>query len=157
MPAKPPVLLNTSTQMLLDLGAAIRARRKQLGVSVVQAAAAAGMSRITWHRVEKGEASVTIGAYANAAQAVGLQLQVAAPVTTKQASMAGVIPALIKVDAYPQLRALAWQLPADHMLTAREAWAIYDRNQRHLDLPAMNAAERELLTALQQGMGHHDK
>jgi transcriptional regulator with XRE-family HTH domain len=141
--------------MLIAVGAAIRAQRKHLGVSMVQAAAAAGMARVTWHRVEKGEASVTIGAYANAAQAVGLQLQVAPPVTVSQASVAGSIPALIRVGTYPQLRALAWQLPADHMLTAREAWGIYDRNRRHLDLPAMDIAERGLLAALQQGMGSH--
>ena len=38
------------------------------------AAEAAGMSRITWYRIEKGEPAVTMGAWMNAVTVVGLAL-----------------------------------------------------------------------------------
>ena len=63
MPAKaPPVPLHVTNQ-LEALGRRIRAQRKQQKVTATDAAEAAGMSRMTLHRVEQGEPSVTMGAY----------------------------------------------------------------------------------------------
>ena len=61
---------------LLALGEQLRAQRKRLGVSATTAAEAAGMSRVTLHRIERGEPSVTMGAWLNAAAALGLELGV---------------------------------------------------------------------------------
>lgn len=61
------------------VGRRIRAHRKQLGVSATSAAQAAGMSRVTWYRLEKGEPSVTMGAYLSALSVLGLELAVLDP------------------------------------------------------------------------------
>ena len=45
--------------------------RKKLRAGVVVAAYAAGMSRVTWHRIEKAEPSVTMGAYVSALNVIG--------------------------------------------------------------------------------------
>jgi transcriptional regulator with XRE-family HTH domain len=55
------------------LGAQLRALRKALKVNVTVAAEAAGISRVTLHRIEKGEPSVTMGAWANVAAALGMR------------------------------------------------------------------------------------
>ena len=61
---------------VLALGLQVRQRRKVLGVSVVTAAQSAGMSRDTWHRIKKGEVTVTIGAWFSALTALGLEFGV---------------------------------------------------------------------------------
>src|SRR3990167_8048557 len=74
MPAKPPLSSEQSAAQLHALGEQLRARRKVLRVSSTAAAEAAGMSRVTLHRIEKGEPSVTAGAWANAMAALGMTL-----------------------------------------------------------------------------------
>lgn len=79
MPANPPRTTDRATRALGALGDQIRERRKHLKLSATAAAEAAGMSRVTWHRLERGEPSVTMGAYLNALVALGLELQAADP------------------------------------------------------------------------------
>jgi len=74
MPAAAPVLPPHAAEQLARLGQRLRGHRKQQGVSAVAAAEAAGMSRVTLHRIERGEPSVTIGAWLAAAEAQGLRL-----------------------------------------------------------------------------------
>jgi transcriptional regulator with XRE-family HTH domain len=57
----------------------IRAHRKRLGVNGTTTAEAAGMSRVTLYRIERGEPSVTMGAYIGALDALGLELEVVDP------------------------------------------------------------------------------
>ena len=66
MSAQAPPTDDTATRQLGLIGARIREHRKVLGINAVNAALAAGMSRVTLHRIEAGEPSVTIGAYMNA-------------------------------------------------------------------------------------------
>lgn len=63
MPAKSPANPSAVAEQLAALGARIRAQRKALRVSATALAEAAGMSRVSVHRIEQGEPSVTIGAY----------------------------------------------------------------------------------------------
>ena len=63
MPARSPLVAAPAATKLAALGERIRARRKALQVSAVDAAEAAGMSRVTLQRIERGEPSVTMGAY----------------------------------------------------------------------------------------------
>jgi transcriptional regulator with XRE-family HTH domain len=58
---------------VIGLSRQLRQRRKAMGVTVQNAAAAAGMSRDTWYRMERGEASVTIGAWFNALAVLGFR------------------------------------------------------------------------------------
>lgn len=138
---------------LQALGAQIRAQRKALRLSATVTAEAAGVSRVTLHRIEKGEPSVTMGAWCNALAALGMSLQahsatVASADSTQRADHAGWIPARVALADYPQLRSLAWQVHGTDTLTPFEALDIYERNARHLDLQAMSADEQALLQAL---------
>ena len=62
MPAAAPPLPDHLGPRLQALGERIRAQRKQHRLSAATAAEAAGMSRVTLHRIERGEPSVTMGA-----------------------------------------------------------------------------------------------
>lgn len=66
MPAPPPPLPDAVADRLALLGEKIRAQRKALKVNATATAQAAGMSRVTLHRIERGEPSVTMGGYLNA-------------------------------------------------------------------------------------------
>ena len=151
MPATAPPISPTVAAQLRNLGGRVRARRKALKVSGAAAAEAAGMSRVTLYRIEKGEPSVTMGAWCNAMAALGMGLQ-ATPSTADTAKPApdrtGWIPARVPLADYPQLRALAWQVHGTDTLTPAEALGIYERNARHLDMQAMSANELALLQAL---------
>ena len=57
MPAASPSTTLQSKEALVTLGAAVRQRRKALRLSAVATAEAAGISRPTLHRIEKGEPS----------------------------------------------------------------------------------------------------
>jgi len=75
MPSKAPVIADALLARLKGLGAQVRAQRKAQKVSASDTAETAGMSRVTLHRIERGEPSVTMAAYLSAADAVGLTLQ----------------------------------------------------------------------------------
>ena len=158
MPARPPPPSDKSTAQLQALGAQLRARRKALRVSSTAAAEAAGMSRVTLHRIEKGEPSVAGGAWANAMAALGMTLlaqnteEAHAP-DERPTELAEWIPVRVRLADYPQLKALAWQVHGTATLTPIEALGIYERNARHLDTAAMSAAEQALLQALRTGLG----
>ncbi|MGA0611511.1 helix-turn-helix domain-containing protein [Caldimonas sp. KR1-144] len=146
MPATTPPLGDLLASRLAALGAQLRARRKQLKVSATAAAESAGMSRVTWHRIERGEPSVTMGAWLGAIAALGLELALADP--QQPAPEATAPPARIRVADYPQLRRLAWQLDEAAELTPQEALATYERNWRHVDVQALDERERALVQAL---------
>ena len=158
MPAQTPPIATHAAEALTALGAHIRERRKALRVSAVAAAQAAGMSRVTLHRVENGEASVTIGAYANAMAALGLELGVLVPpdphAVTRERDASGWIPVRVRLDDYPQLKRLAWQVQGIDELTPSEALGIYERNWRHIDQQALEPHERQLVEALRRGLGN---
>lgn len=140
-----------TAEELVALGRRIRERRQAQRVNATATAEAAGISRMTLHRIERGEPSVAMGAYAKVMAALGLYFNVA-----PQTNAGGVyaaernhwIPARVRIADYPQLRQLAWQLKKDAELTPAEALDIYERNARHLDAAALEPAEQELIDAL---------
>ena len=136
--------------VLIKLGGEIRAQRKALRVNATAAAEASGISRVTLHRVERGEPSVHMGAYVNLMLALGLNLAVDTRTNPHQAAL---IPARIHLDDYPQLKKLAWQLREGADLTPLEAFGLYERNWRHLDHLALDANERQLINALRLELG----
>jgi len=146
-----PFLSDIVVARLQDLGARIRARRKSLGVNATAAAESAGMSRVTLHRIEKGEPSVAIGAWANLVAALGMDWQIQDRPAAEQAPVdrSAWVPLRVELAQYPQLRALAWQVHGADALSPEEAFGIYERNARHLDMEAMPAHEHELWQALQ--------
>ena len=159
MPAPSPELTTRAAEALASIGARARDRRKGLRISAVAAAEAAGISRVTLHRIEKGEPAVTIGAYVRVLLALGLDVVLRSaeePEPPAHAQRAGWLPARIRIADYPWLKELAWQLHGPQELTPREALGIYERNWRHLDPGTLLPAERELIDALRLAIGSDD-
>lgn len=146
--------LESSAAAAARLGRTLRARRKALRITMVAAAEAAGISRVTWHRLEKGEASVAWASVLAAAAVLGLRVQVIEDAGQTNASPPlqagdGWVPLHIPLTEFPGLRRLAWQVN-EHIetLSPREAYGLYERNVRHLDEEALSDPERTLLRAL---------
>ncbi|WP_082168717.1 helix-turn-helix domain-containing protein [Mycolicibacterium chlorophenolicum] len=150
MPAASPRVIPPAATDLAEVGAAIKRRRTELAYSMVEAARTAGVSRVTLHRIERGNASVTIGAYAAVAHSLGLAIAATAPPDRSGHNM-------IQVRDYPQLKALAWNLRDDVTLSDEEALALYERNWRHVDQEALNADEQELIQRLTRAAGHEGR
>ena len=157
MPSTSPLVVSSAAEKLIALGQQIRAHRKGLRVSATAAAEAAGMSRVTLHRIEKGEPSVTMGAYLNAMAALGLDFGVIEPsLSADQVAnddKTGWIPARIQLADYPQLKQLAWQVHGTDALTPGEALSIYERNWRHVNVQALQPKEQQLIDALRTAFG----
>ena len=152
MPATAPATGEIVATKLLALGEQLRAQRKRLGVSATTAAEAAGMSRVTLHRIERGEPSVTMGAYLNAAAALGLALGVV-DAQPPQRDKAATLPTRIRLADYPQLERLAWQFQGASDVTPAEALSLYERNWRHIEQGALAPHERALIDRLVTSLG----
>ena len=142
----------------LRLGQALRAARRALGITVTAAAQAAQVSRVTWHRLEKGEPTVALGALMAAGRVLDMTLTWgpfgAVGILAPPPPADGHLPLRIPLADYPQLRQLAWQV-GDHqqVLTPREALGLYERNWHHVQPAALEPRERALLDALRQVFG----
>jgi transcriptional regulator with XRE-family HTH domain len=141
------------------LGRALRERRKMLGINATAAAEAAGVSRVTWHRLEKGEPTVALGSWLAAARVLGMVLPlpggaVGQALPGSDPPLDGWLPLRIRLDDYPQLRRLAWQVgDAGETLSPREAVGLYGRNWRHVQPGLLEAKERALIDALREAFG----
>lgn len=128
---------------IAQLGAQLRQVRKALGLTVESAARAAGISRVTLHRIEKGEPNVSFGAVVAVADVLGVPLQL-------KVDQESLPPREIAVADYPGLRSLAWQLTPSAKLTPAEAWSTYSRNWRHLKQESLDKAEHLLIENLRK-------
>ncbi len=153
MPAKSPPIGEVLACRLKVLGEHIRAHRKQHKVSATAVAEAAGMSRVTLNRIERGEPSVTMGAYLSAIDSVGLLLDLRDPNTAPAPVPGSAVPSRLRLEDYPQLKALAWQLHGVDDLSPQDALSLYERNWRHLDHARIEPAERALVQALVNQLG----
>jgi transcriptional regulator with XRE-family HTH domain len=132
----------------LNLGAKITAQRKALGVRAQSAARAAGISRVTLHRIEKGETSVSLGAYLQVCHALGLHLGILTADKVRSTNLLTLEDSHIRVGDYSQLTALAWQLDVNTLITDEQARGIYERNKRFLDMRQIDSHERALMQRL---------
>jgi transcriptional regulator with XRE-family HTH domain len=148
MPAPLPTVADADKARLAALGAQLRDARKRQRITAVAVAEAAGLSRVTLHRIEHGEPSVAVGAWVAVAAALGLELGLVGVPTP-----AADVPAVVRIDAYPQLKNLAWALPGLEELEPREAFELYERNWRHVDVGALSADEAALVRALSATFG----
>jgi len=153
MPARAPRTDRYVDARLTVLGRRIRARREGLGVTAVVAAEAAGISRVTLHRVERGEPSVAMAAYMAVISALGLEMELREGTGGAAAEAVAKLPAKITLADYPELRRIAWQRRPVDTVTPKEALALYERNWRHVDRKAMSARERELVHLLGDALG----
>ena len=161
MPAAAPSPQTGDQELLQVIGCRIKERRRELGLTAVATAGAAGISRVTLHRIEKGTASVTVGALMNVLNALDLplaELQANGrseakekPLSSSEASIpACLIPAFIDLAAYPALRQLAWHVHGNTVLTRQEAAGIYERHHRHLNQDLIQPHEQQLIKDLRQ-------
>ena len=157
MPAKSPPVESSSATTIAALGRQLRARRKLLHISATDAAEASGISRVTLHRIERGEPSVAMASYVNAVAALGLTLEIVSAHEARARHAhtrdAAALPATIRLADWPQLRRLAWQRDASAQLSPEEALNLYERNWRHIDPSALSASEWALVNALAREWG----
>jgi transcriptional regulator with XRE-family HTH domain len=151
MPATSPPVAHADLDRLANLGERIRAARKRQRVSSVAAAEAAGISRVTLHRIERGEPTVAMGAWMAAAGALGLALDLLD--ANAAAAQPRKLPKKVRLRDFPQLRKLAWQLHGVDELTPQQALDLYERNWRHVDTAALTPVEAALIDALSRQIG----
>ncbi len=150
MPATALKISNRDSHDLARLGARIRQARRQQKVSAVAAAEAAGLSRVTLHRIERGEPSVAMSSWLALANAVGLAFALVDPSALPPSVE---LPARIRLDRYPRLQKLAWQLKGVDDLPPKDALALYERNWRHVDVAGLTEEEAALIRALSSNFG----
>jgi transcriptional regulator with XRE-family HTH domain len=150
MPAATPAVALPDQERLARLGERLRAARKRQRVTTVAAAQAAGISRVTLHRIERGEPTVAIGAWMAAASALGLAFDL---LDANAANQASKLPKRIRLRDYPQLKQLAWQLHGVDEISPRQALELYERNWRHVDRPALSEDEAALIDTLSREIG----
>ena len=144
MPAKFNLQTVAPREQLLVLGRQLKQHRKANKLSADAVALAAGLSRTTLHRIESGEPSVAAGAYWAAIAALGLKCGIVAACDTQ----IDLIPEVITLANYPQLKSLAWHVQGAESLTPRQAWDIYVRNWRHIDKAEISPEEKQLIEQL---------
>ena len=64
------------------------------------------------------------------------------------------IPDVIVPARFPGLRGLAWNRDPDRPLPAEDAFTLYERQWRHVDVAALTDDERALIAALGEKFGH---
>ena len=144
-------LSNDAICQLVDIGQLIRQHRKSFKITANAAAQTAGISRVTLHRIEKGEPTVSMGAYLNVICALGLHLNLSAKTDRENAASGddvGKLPVRLSFSDYPQLKELAWHVQGVDELSLVEAHSIYERNKRFLDIENLSDSEQELIELL---------
>ena len=71
-------LSDDAVSQLAAIGQLIRQHRKSFKITTNAASATADISRVTLHRIEKGEPTVSMGAYLNVISALDLNLHLSA-------------------------------------------------------------------------------
>jgi DNA-binding XRE family transcriptional regulator len=140
-----------AVSQLADIGQLIRQHRKSFKITANAAAETAGISRVTLHRIEKGEPTVSMGAYLNVISALDLSLHLSAKTdieSTANADSVGKLPVRLSLSDYPQLKELAWHVRGVDELSLVEAHSIYERNKRFLDSENLSDSEQALIELL---------
>ncbi len=61
---------------------------------------------------------------------------------------------MLRINDYPQLRFIAWNRPGDQVISEEEAFALYERNWRYVELDKLEPSERDLIDRLTREIGH---
>jgi transcriptional regulator with XRE-family HTH domain len=147
MPRVVPSLSNRLTQSLADAGVALRATRQSQHRSAEHVAQAAGITRKTLQRVERGDASVAVGIYLRVLDALGLSngpaLQPVAPSRRDPASLDA-----RSLAMHQRIAAKVREQPA----LLQRARATIDRWQQHGASPASAPYLESWRHLIDQGM-----
>lgn len=164
MATRTTALPDPENALLAALGARLRLARRRRRMTAHEVAAQAGITRVTLRRAEAGEPTVTMASYVKVLAALGLAQDLALVARDDtfgrrlqderlERPAAVKPPAAIRLADYPLLREIAWSTDPEAQLSPSEAFAIYERNWRHLDRDAMGAKERRLLERLTATVG----
>lgn len=63
-------------------------------------------------------------------------------------------PATLIIGQYPQLALIAWSRQRDDVVTAEEAFGLYEGNWRFVDQDLLEPAERDLIETLTNTYGN---
>jgi transcriptional regulator with XRE-family HTH domain len=154
MPAKSPASSPYLERLMQELGQQVRDRRKYLKLSAVATAESAGISRMTLNRIEKGEPSVTLGAYINVASVLGLELKALTKDSSRESPPQ--LPPKVSITDYPQLKKLAWQITDSTELNLEQAFNLYERNWKYVDKQQLTEVERQFILQLLKQLGRSD-
>jgi len=159
-------IANQEAALVQALGERLRMARRRRKMTAHQVAVEAGITRVTLRRVEAGELGVLMGTYLRVLATLGLAqdlILVARDDTlgrrlqdeelTRSAAPKTERAQRIRLANYPMLREVAWSTDQEAELTPREAFALYERNWRHIDREAMNRRERDLVERLTKTIG----
>ncbi len=144
-------LSDDAVSQLAAIGQLIRQHRKSFKITANATAETADISRVTLHRIEKGEPTVSMSAYLNVVSALGLHLHLSAKTDIENATNGdnvGKLPVRISLSDYPQLKELAWHVQGVGELSLIETHSIYERNKRFLDIENLSDSEQELIQLL---------
>lgn len=170
MPANPSLLPEAETHHLVDLGERLRKARLRRQLTASAVAARAGITRVTLHRAERGEPALTVGTIIKVMGVLGLASDFALLARDDQAGRLiqdeqlpprratkprqPRVDQLIRLDHYPQLKQIAWHLGSNTTeLEPAEAFALYERNWRHIDHAALEPSEHALIQQLTARVG----
>lgn len=147
--------------VLAALGERLRLARRRRKKTAQQVAVEAGITRVTLRRVEAGEPGVLMGTYLRVLATLGLAQDLILVARddmlgrrlqdeelTRNAAPKTARAQRIRLADYPMLREVAWSTDHEAEITPREAFALYERNWRHIDREAMSRPERDLLERL---------
>ena len=116
------------------IGEDLRNARLHAGLTQEELARRAGIHRQKVIQLEQGKPGVAMATYLALADVLDLDM------TPRRAE--------VRIDAYPQLRALAWNRRQGDVITERDALALYERNWRYVDQDLMLQDERAFLDRL---------
>lgn len=142
---------DNAVALLAEIGPLIRQYRKSFNITANAAAETAGISRVTLHRIEKGESTVSIGAYLNVISALDLTLNLSARGDARceaDGDSEETLPVRVSLKDYPQLKELAWHVQGVDELSLVEAHSMYERNKRFLDFENLSDREQTLIKLL---------
>lgn len=160
MPAKAAPLTDHLQQLWTTVSDRVRDARLRRNLTAEQVAREAGITRVTLNRLEKGDPSVTVATFLRVLDSLQLSGDIAGVAEDSANRTVGErlpprrLPAAIRLDAYPQLREIAWHLAADRQtVTPEEALELYERNWRHVDQERLQPKERALIKRLTDTVG----
>lgn len=160
MPAKAALLADDLQRLWAQVSERVREARLRRNMTAEQVAREAGITRVTLNRLERGDPSITVATFLKVLDSLRLAQDLADVAADSEKRTAGEqlrqrrLPSRIRIDAYPQLREIAWHLSDPQAtVTPKEALELYERNWRHVDQAQVLPKERALIQRLVETLG----
>ena len=160
MPAKAVLLSDPLQHLWGQVSERVREARLRRNMTAEQVAKEAGITRVTLHRLEQGDPSVTVATFLKVLDALRLSQDLAEVAEDLERRTPGErlpprrMPARIRVGDYPQLRQIAWHIhEPGATVSPQEALELYERNWRHVDQALVIPKERALIDKLVATVG----